>query len=92
MGGQIGREPGEELPGGATPSGQDQPEPVVAQQPDGQVPVPRRLGMPDRLHRVPVPGRTAARRGAVQRGEHGRLAAAVPTRTAPGPGWYCLDD
>ena len=40
---------------------------MVGQQPGGQAPVPRRLGVPDRLHRVPVarqpPGRQLVQRG-----------------------------
>ena len=50
-----------------------QAEPVIGQQPGGQAPVLRRLGVPDRLDRVPVPGEPSgggadAARGARRRG------------------------
>ena len=52
--GDPGREPGQQLMRGAGLPVQQQPRPVPGQQPHRQLPVPRRLGMPDRLHREPV--------------------------------------
>jgi pimeloyl-ACP methyl ester carboxylesterase len=54
-----GRERGEQLMGGGGLPVQLQAVPVVREQPGGQPPVRDRLGVPDRVHRVPVPGEPA---------------------------------
>ena len=70
----AGREPGQELvPGGAQPAEPDA-DPVVRQQAGGQVPVLRRLGVADRLDRVPAV-RVPPGGDGVQRGQFGRRAA-----------------
>ena len=57
----LGREPGQErVYRGGLPA-QVQAGPVIRQQLGGQAPVPRRLGVADRLHRVPVPRKTAVK-------------------------------
>ena len=60
---------------GAPQPGQAQPDPVVRQLTGGQAPVPRGLGVPDRLDGIPVFG-VPAGGGIVQRGQLGRVAAA----------------
>ena len=57
--------------------------PVTGQQPGGQLPVPRRLGVPDRLHREPAGGQPAGRRR-VQPGHRARLGAAQLQPQQPG--------
>ena len=66
---------GQERVHGRGLSAQMQAGPVVGQQPGCQPPVPRSLGMPDRLHRVPVP-REPPGGQLVQRGHLVRLGAA----------------
>ena len=58
----LGGEPGEQLMRGGGLPVQVQAGPVVGEQPGGQGPVPRRLGVPDRLHPEPVPGKPAGGR------------------------------
>ncbi len=77
---RVGRDgpagkPGQQLDQGGAPPAEEEVEPVVRQQPGGQPPVRRGLGLADRLDRVPVPGEPCGGR-AVQRGPFVRLGAA----------------
>jgi len=89
----LGGEPGQQrVDGGGLPI-QVQTGRAVGQQPGGQPPVPRGLGVPDRLHFVPVPGVPPGRR-LVQRGDLARSrppqlqlqqVREQPVVTEPGP-------
>ena len=68
-----GRKPGKQLMGRGGLPVQLQAVPVVSERAGGQSPVLRRLGVPDRLHRVPVPREPGAG-GLVQRGYLLRLS------------------
>jgi hypothetical protein len=70
----TGGKPGQQLMCGGGLPVQVQGEPVVRQQPGGQAPVSRRLGVPDRLHRETVSREPAGRR-LVQAGKLTRFAA-----------------
>ena len=69
----LGGEPSQERVHGRGPSGQMQAGPVVGQQPGGQPPVPRGLGMPDRLKPLPQPrtGHNSSRTPASDAAGHG---------------------
>jgi hypothetical protein len=61
--GDIGGKSGQQLAHGGRPAIQIEVDPVIGQQPGGQLPVPRRLGLPHPLDRVPVLGEPLGGRG-----------------------------